>query len=92
MCIYIYNIYNIYIIYIVLKIHLFRNIFGFLSVKKAKYFTKCVFKTIFCLSKTLLNGFQIDIIYIYIYVYYVHIYNIYTYIYIYIRIETAFVK
>ena len=60
------------------------------SVKKAKYFTKCVFKTIFCLSKTLLNGFQIDIIYIY--VYYVHIYNIYTYIYIYIRIETAFVK
>ena len=52
------------------------------SVKKAKYFTKCVFKTIFCLSKTLLNGFQIDIIYIYIYiyVYYVNIYNIYTYI------------
>ena len=67
-CIYIYNIYNIYIIYIVLKIHLFRNIFGFLSVKKAKYFTKCVFKTVFCLFKTLLNGFQIDIIYIYIYI------------------------
>ena len=37
------------------------------SVKKAKYFTKCVFKTIFCLSNTSLNSFQIDI-YIYIYI------------------------
>ena len=38
--------------------HLFSNIFGFLSVKKVKYFPKCVFKTIFCLSNTSLNGFQ----------------------------------
>ena len=57
------------------------------SVKKAKYFTKCVFKTIFCLSKTLLNGFQIDIIYIYIYMYIMYIYIIYIHIYSYIYVQ-----
>ena len=60
MCIYIY-IY-IYIIYIY-------KYTDKASVKTAKYFTKYMcFQTLFALSNTWLNGFQIDT-YIYIYIY-----------------------
>ena len=45
---------------IVLKTHLFSKLTKLLWRKQKVLLNKCVFKTIFCLSSTLLNGFQID--------------------------------